>query len=162
MDLGGEARGERGHDKRAIEALINAARTLADASVDPKQAYDLFNTALNLDPQRLELHVEMAELEVRCGDLDRAQERMALVAECYVRRFGDASDEKAPRAEESIVPPPPAWRDAKSVPHGGRPSTRYSIPNLRARSRIWRDPATSDRSKPLAERLRKLGGFPKK
>jgi tetratricopeptide (TPR) repeat protein len=72
-----------GEVERQVSAYVEIARRrMAEGNVD--QAIEFFSRALSLDPERLEVHVDLAELEIARGKTDAAIARLEAVAEAYV------------------------------------------------------------------------------
>jgi tetratricopeptide (TPR) repeat protein len=73
----------------AVQYLVERGR---EASEDrPQIAYRLLGTAVRLDPSQLELHVELAELELARGDSEAARTRLLELARIYAET--DREDE---------------------------------------------------------------------
>jgi tetratricopeptide (TPR) repeat protein len=72
-----------GEVDRRVSAFIEIARRrIVDGDVD--LAIEFFSRALSLDPERLEVHVDLAELEIARGKTRAAIRRLEAVAEAYV------------------------------------------------------------------------------
>ena len=66
-----------------VSAWVEIARQrVAEGDVD--RAIELFSRALSLDPERLEVHIDLAELEIARGRTQAALRRLEAVAEAYV------------------------------------------------------------------------------
>ncbi|MGH1347585.1 MAG: tetratricopeptide repeat protein [Nannocystales bacterium] len=70
-------------DKEAVDDLLRRARALAGRGRDPAAAHAMFTTVLRLDPVRLEAHIDLVQLEVQAGNLERARKRMERLSEEY-------------------------------------------------------------------------------
>jgi tetratricopeptide (TPR) repeat protein len=72
-----------GDVERRVSAYVEIARRrMAEGNVD--EAIEFFSRALSLDPERLEVHVDLAELEIARGRTKAALRRLEAVAEAYV------------------------------------------------------------------------------
>jgi tetratricopeptide (TPR) repeat protein len=66
-----------------VSAWVEIARQrVAEGDID--RAIELFSRALSLDPERLEVHIDLAELEIARGHTRAAMRRLEAVAEAYV------------------------------------------------------------------------------
>lgn len=87
----------------AIEMLVEAAHRLAQRP-SIEAAYELIDRAYNLDPTRLEIHIDIAEIQAKTGDLTGARYRLEQLAVAYsdAGAYDEARDVLA--AAESWVP----------------------------------------------------------
>ncbi len=87
-------RAARGEGALAIDALVEAAREVAQTAIDPDPIYSMLGVALELDPDRLELHVDLAEAQAAAGDVHGAQLRLTELAKTYfaLQRHEEARD----------------------------------------------------------------------
>src|SRR5690606_38882136 len=75
----------RGEKDAAIEALIDAARRQAAVGAeDPAPLYAMLAAALELDPARLDVHVDLAEIQAAHDDVPGAQARLVQLSAIYV------------------------------------------------------------------------------
>lgn len=88
-----------GQSVAAIERLVSTGRALA-AAEQPDAAYAVLSEALHLDPSQLDLHVDVAELEIGRGDVESGIARLQELATAYAA-FGH--EEKARAIAESIA-----------------------------------------------------------
>ncbi len=66
-----------------VSAWVEIARQrVVEGDID--RAIELFSRALSLDPERLEVHIDLAELEIARGRTRAALRRLEAVAEAYV------------------------------------------------------------------------------
>jgi tetratricopeptide (TPR) repeat protein len=72
----------RGSVDEAVDLLVEAAHRLA-ARPSIEAAYDLIDRAYNLDPTRLEIHIDIAEIQAKTGDLTGARHRLEQLASAY-------------------------------------------------------------------------------
>ena len=72
----------RGQPEEAIEELVGAAQDFAERGA-LEAAFALMTKALIIDPTRLELHIDVAELEASAGRPDMAVERLHNLACAY-------------------------------------------------------------------------------
>ena len=70
------------HERKAA-AYIEIARQRITAG-DESGAVEYFSRALSFDPKRLDVHVDLAELEISRGNLDAAVRRLDAVANAYI------------------------------------------------------------------------------
>ena len=68
-----------------FEDLVCTARQFAEAGSN-QAAYDMFGRALEMKPDRIELHIDVAELEYAAGDTDAANERLEQLASIYIEQ----------------------------------------------------------------------------
>lgn len=168
-----------------IEAMIDIARGLVESDADLGSAYAIFAGALELDPTRIEVHVDLAALDYRAGAFDRVQARIGQLADAYVERtlvsdaravlsaaegweeefesswalqLGEDDASEVPACNGAV--PPPATGDDGRLPPQRRAEilSRYSIQTLRARARVRRDPSVTSvpAETSLATSLRRL------
>ena len=83
----------RGHADDAVEILVTAAGQLADQP-SPAAGYILLGKALKLDPGRLDLHVDIARLQAKDGDVYGARSRLEQLAAAYIHlgEWGEAQN----------------------------------------------------------------------
>jgi len=99
----------RGETEAAVDALVDSARRLVDThDDDPSPLYAMFGAALELDPTRLELHVDLAEVQAAHGDVPGAQARLVQLSAIYI----DAGRPLDARAVLSVAS---AWDPQGSV-----------------------------------------------
>lgn len=79
-----------GQSVTAIDRLVGTGRALAAAG-EADAAYALLSEALQLDPSRLDLHVDVAELEIGCGDIETGVGRLQELATAYAA-FGHVEE----------------------------------------------------------------------
>ncbi len=72
----------RGQTEEAIEELVAAAQDFAERGA-LEAAFALMAKALHIDPMRLELHIDVAELEASAGRIDMAIQRLENLAHAY-------------------------------------------------------------------------------
>lgn len=72
----------RGQIDEAIEDLVGAAKDFAERESLPA-AFALMTKALAIDPRRLELHIDVAELEAAAGRVDMAALRLENLSRTY-------------------------------------------------------------------------------
>ena len=72
----------RGAIDEAVEELVGMAQDFAERGLLPP-AFSLMTKALAVDPARLELHIDVAELEASAGRLDMAIARLQNLARVY-------------------------------------------------------------------------------
>jgi hypothetical protein len=72
----------RGQVDEAIEDLVGAAKDFAERGSLPA-AFALMTKALAIDPRRLELHIDVAELEAAAGRVDLAAHRLENLSRTY-------------------------------------------------------------------------------
>ncbi|MGH1340671.1 MAG: tetratricopeptide repeat protein [Nannocystales bacterium] len=78
-------RARRGELADGVDELIASARRLATAPVeDPCHLYAMFGGALELAPERLELHVDLARLQAAFDDVPGALARLVQLSAIYV------------------------------------------------------------------------------
>lgn len=78
-------RARRGELEAAVDELVESARRLASEPVeDPCQLYAMFGGALDLAPERLELHVDLARLQAADDDVSGAQARLVQLSAIYI------------------------------------------------------------------------------
>ncbi len=78
-------RAARGEEEAAVEGLVDAVRLRATAGVaDPAPLYEMLAAALELAPARLDLHIDLAELQAAHGDVPGAQARLVQLSAIYV------------------------------------------------------------------------------
>lgn len=78
-------RAARGERDAAVDALIDGARRRAAIGCeDPSPLYAMLAAALELDPARLDIHVDLAELQAAHGDVPGAQARLVQLSAIYV------------------------------------------------------------------------------
>ncbi len=70
---------------QATEQLVIAARALAKRG-SPDAALTMYEQALELEPTRFELHMEMAEIEIECRRIAEAAARLHALAQAYLDR----------------------------------------------------------------------------
>jgi hypothetical protein len=88
-------RATRGEFDAAVDGLVDAVRVRAAAGVDdPTPLYEMLAAALELVPARLDLHIDLAELQAAHGDVPGAQARLVQLSAIYVDagRHDDARD----------------------------------------------------------------------
>jgi len=102
-------RARRGELEAAVDELVDSARRLASQPVqDPCHLYAMFGGALDLAPQRLELHVDLARLQAACDDVPGAQARLVQLSAIYI----DAGRHDEARAVLGVAS---AWDPQSSV-----------------------------------------------
>ncbi|MBV1859031.1 MAG: hypothetical protein KUG77_11520 [Nannocystaceae bacterium] len=102
-------RARRGDVEAAVDELVDSARRLARGPVDdPSPLYAMFGGALDLDPRRLELHVDLARLQADDDDVPGAQARLVQLAAIYI----DAERHDDARAVLAVAS---AWDPQSSV-----------------------------------------------
>ena len=75
----------RGETDTAVQALIDAARTQAAIGAeDPAPLYAMLAAALEIDPARLDVHVDLAEIQATHDDVPGAQARLVQLSAIYV------------------------------------------------------------------------------
>ncbi|MEM6996748.1 MAG: hypothetical protein AAF721_39960 [Myxococcota bacterium] len=77
---------------QAVERMVNTARSLARLG-SKEAAMSLLGQAVEQDPSRLDLHLEMAELEFERGCNEEGARRLESLAEAYLD--ADMTDEAA-------------------------------------------------------------------
>jgi tetratricopeptide (TPR) repeat protein len=70
-----------GQYELAIERLVNSAHRLAESN--NRHAHTLIKRAMILAPNRLELHVDAAQIELALGQIGKATERLWRLAAAY-------------------------------------------------------------------------------
>lgn len=147
-----------------IETLIDVGRRVANGT-DPAPAYRLFGRALELAPKRLELHVDIAELQASAGDVDGARRRLLRLAKAYRVRGKQTSANAVTDAAAALHAEPTGPHLA--IPESVAP-TEDSIPidlsdldaeptaragSASAPSRGWQPPKTRTMIAPVVRRL---------
>lgn len=99
-------RGER--DDAVAELVATARRIAATEDDDPAPLYALFAAALELDPERLSLHIDLAEIQAKHGDVPGAQARLVQLSAIYV----DAGQPEDARAVLGVAS---AWDPQSAV-----------------------------------------------
>ncbi len=93
-------RAGRGDVEGGVDDLIEVARRLGgDERSEAADVYAMFAVALELAPERLELHVDLAELQARYGDVPGAQARLVQLSAVYI----DAGQPDDARAVLSVA-----------------------------------------------------------
>lgn len=78
-------RARRGELQFAVDELVDSTRRLAsDPFEDPCHLYAMFAGALELDPARIELHVDLAQLQAASDDVAGAQARLVQLSAIYI------------------------------------------------------------------------------
>ena len=80
-------RAARGEVELAVDTLVRTAQRIAStvpADEDPTGLYTMFAAALELAPARLDLHVDLAEVQARHGDVPGAQARLVQLSAIYI------------------------------------------------------------------------------
>ncbi len=81
-------RADRGDHEAAVDDLVEVARRLGGPEraehAEPADVYAMFALALELTPERLELHVDLAEVQARFGDIPGAQARLVQLSAVYI------------------------------------------------------------------------------
>lgn len=88
-------RAARGETDAAVAGLVDAVRVRAAAGPgDPTPLYEMLAAALELAPERIDLHIDLAELQAAHGDVPGAQARLVQLSAIYVDagRHDDARD----------------------------------------------------------------------
>lgn len=75
----------RGRVGEAVKILVAAAQRLADQP-SPAAGYILLGRALELDPARLDLHLPIAKLQAKDGDVHGARSRLQQLASAYIHK----------------------------------------------------------------------------
>jgi hypothetical protein len=80
-----QLRCDRGDGEAAVDALIDSVRQQARVGVeDPTGLYEMLAAALELAPERLDVHVDLAELQAQHGDVPGAQARLVQLSAVYI------------------------------------------------------------------------------
>lgn len=100
-----------GDVERRVSAYVEIARQrVAEGEID--QAIEFFSRALTLDPERLEVHVDLAEVEIARGRTSSAIRRLHAVAEAYV-------DVGNPEAARDVLEFAAALHNGEQLPEAG-------------------------------------------
>lgn len=102
-------RTQRGEPKLGVDALVEAARALApDAADAPGGVFAMLGVALELDPSRLELHVDLAELQAASGDIHGARARLVQLSMVFL-------DEGQPEDARAVLAVASGWDPQSSI-----------------------------------------------
>ncbi len=78
-------RAARGEVEEAVDVLVDSVRQQArTGGEDPTPLYEMLAAALELAPERLDLHVDLAELQAQHDDVPGAQARLVQLSAVYV------------------------------------------------------------------------------
>lgn len=121
----------RGRSDEAVERLTEHARAYAEAGV-MRSAFALITKALAIAPERLDLHIDVAELEAADGRASMAATRLENLARTY-RAAGQLEEaELVLEAAEAFRAPAAASPPMPAAPPFVDPHTGHATPPPRA------------------------------